>query len=337
MQTVSNHSRSRMERAATLHRVSIIIATTGRLPALRETLLSLGAVLIPDDFSVELLLVENGSRQGAEELLRLLPQDRLAVRYFHKPKAGKSRALNLAISQASGEILIFTDDDVRFPSEWIVDMCKPLIRGEGSVVVGGARLAPELEREWMTRYHRGFMASTEYLSDVDPSEFAGINMACLRSVFLKVPEFDCELGGGGLGNAEDSLFGRQLKQAGCPFVSRTNVWVRHHPDPSRLLYGSWVRAASSHGRSEAYLWHHWYHLTIRFARIRLMYFRLKLYFRSLFNRRRSPEDEGIPAWELSYRNSIAGLQYYLYERHRPRNYTRLGLRKLNQDDQNLAV
>jgi glycosyltransferase involved in cell wall biosynthesis len=311
--------------------ISIIIATSDRLPALRDTLLSLGMVLVPDDFSVELVLVENGSRQGAEELLRLLPPDRFSVQYLFVPLAGKSRALNVAIPKAKGDLLMFTDDDVRFPSNWIADMCRPLIGGEGAVVVGGARIAPELERPWMTRYHRGFLASTEYLSDTDPSEFAGLNFACLRSVFVKVQGFDSELGGGGLGNAEDCLLARQLKQAGLKFVSRTNVLVEHHPDESRLLYGNWKRTAAANGRSQAYLMHHWYHQNMRWVRLRLLYFRLKLWFRSLFRSSSPLEAEGIPAWELSYRTDIAKFEHYQVERLRPRNYACQGLGKLKHD------
>ena len=336
--------------------VSIIIATADRLSDLRETLQSLGAVSIPDDFFVEVVLVGKSSRASTEEMLRTLPPYRFAIRYLHEPEAGKSQALNFAITQAKGDILLFTDDDVRFPTGWIVDMCTPLIRGEGSVVVGGARLAPELQRKWMTRYHRGFLASTEYLSPTDPSEFAGINMACTRAVILKVPEFDSEMGPGGVRHAdipplahqpeagaarnrydviagEDSFFGRRLRQAGCTFVSRTNVWVIHHPDKARLLYKSWVRAALPQGRFESYLLHHWHHETIRFVHIRLLYFRLKLRLRMLLNPRRLPDDEGIFPWELSYRVEISRLQHHLQERHRPRNYARHGLRRLDRDSE----
>lgn len=310
-------------------RISIIIATTGRLPSLRETLLSLAKVWIPEEFLVEVLLVENGSQQGAKELLVLLPPDRFSSKYLFEPLIGKSRALNSAMAQAAGNILLFTDDDVRFPHKWIVEMCRPLIEGEGSVVIGGARIAPELQKKWMNRYHRGFLASTEYLSDKEPSEFAGINWACLRSVFSKVPEFDRELGGGGLGNAEDCLLAQQLKQAGCLFVSRTNVLVEHFPDKSRLCYRSWIRAAEQSGRSRAYVLYHWQHKAISFPFIRLLYFRLKLLVRLFFSRRYALDEEGISAWELSYRVDIAKLEQYLRERSRPKNYSYMGFRKLD--------
>jgi GT2 family glycosyltransferase len=258
--------------------------------------------------------------------------------------------LNLAAARAQGEFLLFTDDDVRFPADWIAEMCTPLIRGEGVLVVGGARLAPDLQRDWMTKYHRGLLASTEYLSPTDPSEFAGINMACLRRVFLEAAEFDNEMGPGARGKAqvpqgtaasgvdgkinrydviagEDSFFGRRLKKAGYAFVPRTHVLVEHHPDKARLLYKSWIRATLPQGRFQAYVLHHWEHGTIRFVRIRLLYFRLKLFLRLLINPRYMPDDEGMPPWELSYRIEVSRLEHYLRERDRPRNYPRFGLRK----------
>jgi len=53
--------------------VSIIIATCSRLDSLRETLISLCNIRIPDEYTVELILVENGVRSGIEECLSKLP------------------------------------------------------------------------------------------------------------------------------------------------------------------------------------------------------------------------------------------------------------------------
>jgi len=252
-------------------------------------------------------------------------------------EAGKSRALNRAVREASGRILLFTDDDVRFPREWLVEMCAPLFLGEGNVVVGGCRLAPHLVRDWMKPFHRGFLASTEYLSDSDPSEFAGINVALLREVYSKVPEFDLELGGAGPPKGEDALFARQLKVAGYKFVSRTKVFVEHHMTESRLTYGSWIGAAVSSGRSRAYILHHWDHADIPFAHLRLLYLAFKLEMRLLLSGKRMLDAEGIPAWELSYREDITVIQYFMRERQRSRNYTYHGLQNINREHELAAV
>jgi glycosyltransferase involved in cell wall biosynthesis len=317
--------------------VSIIIVTCSRLDSLRETLASLCNIRIPDDFRVEVLLVENGSHSGIEQLLPTLSQDEFVIRYFFVEAAGKAHSLNLAVAEATGDILLFTDDDVRLPREWLVDMCMPLVRGEGAVVVGGCRLAPHLSRDWMTPFHRSFLASTEYLSDTDPSEFAGINVACLREVFSKVPEFDCVLGGKGPPKGEDALFARQLRIAGYVFVSRTNVQVEHHFLESRLSYQSWLRAAVSSGKSVAYIMHHWDHQGIPFVRLQLFCVTLKLRLRLLFQSDGSPEREGITPWELSYRQEIAVFEYFISERRRPRHYSLRGLRRLNSTRSRIAV
>jgi len=315
--------------------ISIIICTRGRCAELRETLASLSEVHLPSHLIAELIIIENGSKGQAETLTASFKHANIMARYFFDPKPGKSNALNRAIAESTGRILLFTDDDVRFPNTWVVDMCTPLICGEGAVVVGGCALAPHLQRRWMTHYHLGFLACTDYLSEADPSEFAGVNFACLRDVFLKVPGFDRELGGGGLGNCEDSLFARQLKQAGFSFIPRTAVRVEHFLSASRLSYGDWLRAASCAGRSQAYVMHHWDHREIRCINVRRLYFQLKLWARALLHRRQSADSEGIPAWELSYRVDIAKIEHFLEERNRPRHYVIHGLRKLEAGRQTI--
>ena len=316
---------------------TIIICTRQRCLDLQHTLESLAKVAVPSDWVAELLIVENGAKGRAEELVAGFRHDRIRARYRFVERPGKSNALNRAVSESFGEVLLFTDDDVRVPANWVAEMVNPLLRGDGEVVVGGSRLAPHLRREWMTRYHRGFLASTEYLNDFQPSEFAGVNVACRREVFSRVKGFDCELGGGGLGNCEDVLFARQLKQAGYRFVSKTTVCIEHHPSSSRLVYECWQQAALSSGRSEAYLIHHWYHTRISTATFRIWYYRLKLWLRLGLSQRRSPKSEGIPAWELSYRVQIAKWIHFRKERVRPRNYSLRGLRKLDVEIQSVTA
>jgi len=180
----------------------------------------------------------------------------------------------------------------------------------------------------MTRYHRCFLASTEYLDDEAPSEFAGVNVACHRRVFDRVAGFDPELGGGGLGNCEDVLFARQVKQAGFRFVSRTRLCVEHHPAVERLSYASWRNAAACVGRSQAYVLRHWEHAAGTLAPLRAAYYHAKLAARLALHRRRQPQEEGIPAWELSYRVELAKWSHLVHERRRAPNYAPRGLRRI---------
>lgn len=307
--------------------VDIIIATHARGDSLRATLRSIFAAQIPADVSVKIIIIENGSKSDLTDLYPDAESQGFSLNYSHTSRANKSAAMNAGIAYATGDILLFTDDDVRVPRNWLVEMCLPIIRGEGTVVVGGSRLAPNLCRSWMTRYHRAFLASTEHLAN-NPSEFAGVNVAIARSAWERVGAFDEELGGGGLGNGEDTLLARQLRQLGEKFVARCDVIVEHHPELSRLNYGSWIKAARAQGQSLAYLDHHWYHRRTPFRSAQLVYLKSKLFLRLLCTARRGLDAEGVPPWELSYRVDIARLERESIEHKRFHNYDRLGFKKL---------
>lgn len=310
--------------------VSIIIATSSRPDALAETLRSLAQARIPGTWTVELVLVENVSRAGAEGLVHAFPWDRFApARYFFEPQRGKSHALNLALTHSTGDILLFSDDDVRFPADWIERMAEPIVAGRAEAVAGGVRLAPHLIRPWMTGRHRAWLASTaDYLSAENPSEMCGANMAVSRRVFEMIGGFEPELGPGITGGGEESLLSWQIKQAGLRIEAALAVEVEHHPNPDRLQYKNWLKAATGKGEAEAYQQHHWFHGSISSAGARRLFLDIKLFLRRLVTPRPGPDTEGIAPWELSYVEERARYDRYLRERVRPRNYALKGLRKL---------
>ena len=51
-------------------RVSILICTRDRAAALRDTLSSLARVVVPRSWKIELLVVDNGSRDGTREVVQ---------------------------------------------------------------------------------------------------------------------------------------------------------------------------------------------------------------------------------------------------------------------------
>lgn len=64
----------------------------------------------------ELLLIDDGSRDGSPELCDRLAGRDPRIRVYHKENGGVSSARNLGIQKAEGEYLMFTDsDDTLFP------------------------------------------------------------------------------------------------------------------------------------------------------------------------------------------------------------------------------
>jgi glycosyltransferase involved in cell wall biosynthesis len=305
--------------------ISIIICTRNRADSLDQTLESLHTIVVPEGLRPEVLVVDNGSTDHTSAIVRKHSHGSLMVRSILEPSPGQARARNTGLARSAGDIVIFTDDDVRFPKDWLSSMCDPIVANEGDAVAGNVRLAPHLEREWMRPVHRAWLASTERLDSKPPTDMVGANMAFSRSVLNVVSGFDPELGPGALGYADDTLFAWQLLKAGKTICHASGGTVTHHFDEERLSRASWIAAAARSGRSYAYLTHHWLHEVVS-----------GVFYRDLADYclhrvrewRQCLHREGIPAWELKRLKALHCLAHYQVERKRPNNYEPQGLVKL---------
>jgi glycosyltransferase involved in cell wall biosynthesis len=307
---------------------TIIICTRDRADSLRATLESIGRVTVPAGWVIELLIVDNGSTDHTERVSREAVLPNMQVRYLREPRRGKGYAYNSALSAAAGEILLFTDDDVRAPIDWISRMCRELVTDEADAVAGGVRLAGHLERPWLKGEVRGWVACTDDIDPQRPSRLVGANMAIARRVLERVPAFDVELGPGALGFFDETLFSQQLLEAGYRIAAALDVEVEHHPDPNRFTISGFVDVAAKLGRSSAYHFHHWRH-----GRVRLLYCKLLVLGLTLWLRRIAAALPGrlIDAPARGYLLNVFHFHFhaqYARERRRAPNYDYRGLRKV---------
>lgn len=307
---------------------SIIICTHNHLASLQATLAVLGRVQVPSGLRVEVLVVANACTDGTSAYLETVRLPHMVCCPLHEPVKGQVRARNLALSAARGQFILFIDDDVHPSPDWLARLCTRLATGGEDALIGAVRLAPHLERPWMTRRHRAMLSVTEGLEDGWLTEMIGANMAFHRRVLEKVPRFDEELGPGALGFLDDSLFSWQLEAAGFRLGRAPEAVVEHHCEEDRLLRERYLESARMNGRGRAYVMHHWKHETLRFALFHMIVAQLKMARRRLISRRDTEAGEGCAEWELSLTTEIARLRRYSIERRRPRNYQRHGLVKI---------
>ena len=233
--------------------VSLIICTKDRAPHLERTLASLATVHNPESLTVELLIVDNNSSDETASVARQQAFDFHSTRVLHEPNEGLANARNRALEVATGNILLFTDDDVRFPENWIAGMTRPIRTGNADAVAGGVEIAPHLTREWMEPWHLAFLASSHRIETDPPTDMVGANMCFGRHVLSEVPRFDPSLGAGSLGFCEESVFATKLLRAGFQIAPAFDIAVEHHFAPSRLSRESFLSAARKLGRSMAYI------------------------------------------------------------------------------------
>ena len=249
--------------------LSIILCTSNRAESLAQTLAALNCLIVPQGMNVELIVVDNNSQDHTASIFREFAPSRLRPRMVIERRPGLSYSRNAGIAESSGEIVLFTDDDVRPPPNWIDGMCTPIVTGLADAVAGGVTLAPHLVKPWMDPMHLIWFAATPGPDGAVPDAMVGANMAFSRDVLRRVPGFDVELGAGALGYMEETLFSLQLKRAGYRLVSRYQIAVEHHFDANRLKKATLIEAAAKRGRSSAYIHHHWEHRRFPLAHLHM--------------------------------------------------------------------
>lgn len=307
--------------------VSIIICTRNRAESLRETLAAMRQVQVPAGWEVELLVVDNGSTDHTAAVVRQFSDTPWPLHYVLESRVGLTKARNTGLRLSKGDMILFTDDDVRPCQEWIAGMCEPLVSGRADAVVGGVSIAPHLLRPWMKPQHRSWLASTEQISPENPNCMVGANMGFSRAVLEKVPGFDERLGAGQLGSGDDTFFACQLREAGYRIVSVFDVLVEHHFDPSRLTAQAFRGMARDMGRKTAYIVYHWGHDHIPRPAWRAIRSRIKLWF--IQRLERCKPDEAPSRRELEQIEWIAIYDQSAAEQKIPYHYDKRGLVERN--------
>ena len=95
-------------------RLSIVVPAHDERPSLVQLAHRLRDVLDREDWSFELIVIDDGSRDGSATLLERLGQEDDRFRARHLPhRSGKSAALNVGFEAARGEIIVTMDADLQ--------------------------------------------------------------------------------------------------------------------------------------------------------------------------------------------------------------------------------
>lgn len=111
--------------------VTVLIPARDEADVIGEKLENTLALDYPAD-RLEVLVVSDGSTDGTEAIVQAVDDDR--VRLLARPPRGKIAALNAGAARASGEILVFTDADIRLEPEGLARLVENFADPE----VGGA-------------------------------------------------------------------------------------------------------------------------------------------------------------------------------------------------------
>jgi len=232
--------------------LSVIIATYNRcqmLPRVFKSLLNQKGI---DAFDFEILVVDNNSTDKTAQVVdSFLPQFKNKLRYILETQQGKAFAVNRAIKESRGEILIFTDDDVVAGEFWLNNIveCFKKYNCDG---LGGRVLAeyPQNTPGWVKENAdilTGPIVLYDYGEEIKPYakpmyEFLGANFAFKKSIFEECGYFRTDIGPGKGTLGEDTELINRFLKAGKKLYYCGKAVLWHPAESSRMslkYIGNW--------------------------------------------------------------------------------------------------
>jgi glycosyltransferase involved in cell wall biosynthesis len=117
--------------------VSLIVPTYERLAGLEDTLPSLLAA----DGIDEVLFIDDGSTDGTEQFLRGLSDPRVRI-IVHERQMGLPAARNHGLAESTGDWIVFGEDDVRFPRDYVPVLLEEAAAHDAQIVGAPFLLVP---------------------------------------------------------------------------------------------------------------------------------------------------------------------------------------------------
>ncbi|TAM61322.1 glycosyltransferase family 2 protein [bacterium] len=187
----------------------------------------------------EIVLINDGSRDGTHDLIeRLRPQAPCRFVVVHQANAGLAKGRNAGIARATGEFVLFIDDDILATPVLVrehlaahAEHARAIVRGAVLNVASFDELPPPI---WSIKNYSG-------------NYFWTSNVSLPRALFDEIGVFNESFSEYGW---EDLEIGLRLRQAGVPSFFNPRAVVYHHkPRLTARSVAGMVRQARAQART----------------------------------------------------------------------------------------
>lgn len=180
----------------------------------------LSQVVKPD----EIIIVDGGSSDRTLSILNSYKKKHPFIKLIEAPNTNIAEGRNIAIRQASSEIIIVTDAGCKPDMNWVEEITKPLYEDALVYAVSG-KIIPEPINKF--EFFSGLLSLPDHSTKGQKTLFYGRCSAFRRKLWQTTggyPEW--------LYTAEDSLFSLSAQQQGYKIVHNSKATIHWRPRPT---------------------------------------------------------------------------------------------------------
>ena len=242
-------------------KISVIVPVYNRLEHLRALFLCL---LRQKKQADELIITDDGSSQKVLDFIGdLIPEAKFKVKHIYQEDKGfrKTRALNNAVRNSSGDLLIFCDQDLIFGEEYVETIAGNI--KENIFLMGRAHTLKREEKDFVLENIEKINSYEEIVKNLPDSyiptikkmlnedkrrrllktfklakrgiKLVGMSYALMKNAYIKVNGYDENYIGWG---QEDDDFGNRLTVAGINgkelVTKNIQLHLWHYSDPTKV-------------------------------------------------------------------------------------------------------
>jgi succinoglycan biosynthesis protein ExoM len=195
---------------------SICIPTYKRPLLLKKLLISLFEQDLQEGISLEIIVVDNDAKESARSTCAEIKNtEKVVLYYLTQPEKNISLTRNMAVKKASGEYILFADDDVVVNPSWVYWHLNTMEKYKADIVIGRAISAFEVDVPDYIRKHEIFNPPSPKTGTTAVRLYTG-NSSLKAKLITEMDEpFDVKLG---LVGGEDGKLFETLRQNGANIV-----------------------------------------------------------------------------------------------------------------------
>ena len=181
-------------------KLSVVIPVYNERFLVGELVRRVLAVSAPEIREMELVIVNDGSKDGSTEILRELAAEHPdRIRLIEQENQGKGAAIRRGIAEATGDLIMFQDADLEYDPRDYARLVRPFLE-DGADVVYGSRFLPSDRRRVLYYRHtlgnRMLTGLSNWLTDLNLTDmetcYKVFRAPLLKSIPIRSNDFAME-------------------------------------------------------------------------------------------------------------------------------------------------